>query len=199
MTFATDHSWYDDLRQEYTPEVVRVLLIGESPPDPLDADRRFFYNSILTRYDNLFRGVALAAYGMLKDDLNRLSKPTVLRRLQSDGFLMIDAVEYPVNHLGTSTRRAAIRDSAISLVERVRHHEPAEGVFICSSPVFDAVTPTLRANGISVLNTAAAPFPLGNTRQRFVEVWRESGVSPNFNTSVDRAHQSSAPRRHPWT
>ena len=115
---------------------------------------------------------------MSKDDLNRVGKPTVLRRLQSDGFLMIDAVEYPVNHLGSSARRAAIRGSAISLVERVRHHEPAEGVFICSSPVFDAVAPTLRAKGISILNTAAAPFPLGNTRQRFVEIWRESGIGP---------------------
>jgi hypothetical protein len=179
VTFATGTSWYDELRHEYTPDVVRVLLIAESPPDPLGADRRFFYSSALTGNDNLFRGVALAAYGLSKDDLNRLGKPTVLRRLQSDGFLLIDAVEYPVNHLGSSSRRAAIRESAVNLVARVRQHEPVQGVFICSTPVFIAVAPTLRANGVSVLNTVAAPFPLGNTRQRFVEVWRESVVDPN--------------------
>jgi hypothetical protein len=171
-----DSSWYDVLRNEYKPDVVRILLVAESPPDPLGADRRFFYSSTLTGHDNLFRGVALAAYGLSKEDLNRTGKPTILRRLQRDGFLLIDAVEYPVNHLGSGARRAAIRESASGLVARVRQYEPVRGVFICPTPVFTAVTPTLRASGVSVLNTAAAPFPLANTRRRFVEVWRESIV-----------------------
>jgi hypothetical protein len=168
-------SWYDKLRSEYTPATLRVLLIAESPPDPLGSDRRFFYSPVLAGHDNLFRGVALAAYGATNDDLKRSGKVPILRRLQADGFLLIDAVEYPVNHLPSSERRKAIRDSTAGLASRIRHHCPTDGVFVCSTPVFNAVAPTLAANGINVLNTEPAPFPLCcDTRNRFVEVWHQS-------------------------
>jgi hypothetical protein len=41
---------------------MRVLLIGESPPDPGGRERLFFYSPRLTR-DNLYRAVAQAVYG----------------------------------------------------------------------------------------------------------------------------------------
>jgi hypothetical protein len=58
-------TWYEDLRASYRPEVVRVLLIGESPPDPGDGERRFFYAPTLS-HDNLYRSVAEAIYGNVR-------------------------------------------------------------------------------------------------------------------------------------
>lgn len=42
---------------------MRLLLIGESAPDPGSADLRFLYAPTLTAHGNLFRGVILALYG----------------------------------------------------------------------------------------------------------------------------------------
>lgn len=54
--------WYEELRERYRPERICVLLVAESPPDPGDGKRRFFYSPEL-RADNLYRGVAQALYG----------------------------------------------------------------------------------------------------------------------------------------
>jgi hypothetical protein len=62
-TMAHSLASYEELRERYRPEPIRVLLIGESPPDPGDAERRFFYAPTLSRHDNLYRGVAEALYG----------------------------------------------------------------------------------------------------------------------------------------
>jgi hypothetical protein len=39
---SSDLAWYEELGAAYRPEVVRLLLIGESPPDPGGGLRRFF-------------------------------------------------------------------------------------------------------------------------------------------------------------
>jgi hypothetical protein len=57
-----EDTWYAELRERYRPEHVKLLLIGESAPDPGAAERRFFYAPTLTSADNLFRGVVLALY-----------------------------------------------------------------------------------------------------------------------------------------
>ena len=55
-------AWYEQLRDQYRPARLEVLLIGESPPDPGAGERRFFYAPTL-RIDNLHRGVAQGLYG----------------------------------------------------------------------------------------------------------------------------------------
>jgi len=167
-----DDPWYETLRHRYKPPTVRVLLVAESVPDPLAGDRRFFYNDQLTGHDNLFRGVALAQYGLDADALRATSKTEVLHRLQNDGFWLIDTVSYPVNRLGSSERRRAIREAVPMLIERTREAQPSAGVFICTTPIHKVAAGLMRAAGVTVLNTTAAPFPLGNTRAEFVRCWR---------------------------
>ena len=164
--------WYETLRNLYRPDQVRVLLLAESVPDPARGNRRFFYNGELTGHDNLFRGVALAQYGLGGDALRQMSKSEVLQRLKLDGFWMIDAVHYPVNHLGSGERRRAIRDAIPAIVERVGQVQPTVGVFICTTPVYRLTADALRVAGVKVLNTTPAPFPLGNTRAEFVRCWQ---------------------------
>jgi len=100
-------SWYEQLREQYRPQHLRILLVAESPPDPGDGERRFFYSPLLT-YDNLYRGVAQAVYGE-RPDVNVRDKPRVLGLLRDDGFWLIDAVEHPINKTTRTLRRAALK------------------------------------------------------------------------------------------
>lgn len=181
--FVDERSWYESLRAEYRPECVRVLLVAESPPSPTAGTRRFFYSETLTGHDNLFRSVALAAYGMTAADLRAVTKASVLRRLQADGFFLIDAVETPINHMSSGDKRRAIRSGTSRLLHRCVEIEPTVGVFVISTPVHEAVAEAMTGAGITVLNPTPAPFPLGNTRAQFVKVWQQF-VPPNPSTSI---------------
>jgi hypothetical protein len=159
--------WYEELREHYKPDRLRVLLVGESPPDPGDQGRRFFYSPTLTRYDNLYRGVAAACYGT-GSAIDVSDKAAVLERLRCDGLWLIDATDTPIDKLTRAERRAALRASCPGLVERVRASPPELGVIICKAPLFELVAPILSGAGIVILHSTPIPFPLGNHRARFI-------------------------------
>lgn len=165
--------WYEELREQYRPEVLKFLLIGESPPDPGAGERRFFYAPTLSRYDNLYRGVALAVYGN-RDNFNIQNKMNTLEYLRNDGFWLIDAVENPINKSSRSARRHAIKAAVPSLVQRCEDLAPERGVIICLDPVYQAAAPALRAAGVTLLHSVALPFPLGNVRAEFIEGFRRA-------------------------
>jgi hypothetical protein len=131
--------WYEQLREQYRPDRLEVLLIGESPPDPGANERRFFYAPTL-RIDNLYRGVAQGLYGDYPA-VDLTDKPAVLRRLQTDGFWLIDAVDQPVNHLPPGPRRASITAAVPQLVARCRELAPRRGVIICHRVVYQLTAP----------------------------------------------------------
>src|SRR5688572_9753455 len=98
MVAVVSTAWYDELRNDYRPNALRVLLVAESPPDPAAGKHRFFYNPTLNAKDNLYRGIATAAYG-LEPNFDLTAKATIHGRLQGDGFWLIDLSDEPVNHL----------------------------------------------------------------------------------------------------
>jgi hypothetical protein len=164
--------WYEQLREQYRPEQLEVLLIGESPPDPESGERRFFYAPAL-RIDNLCRGIA---YGLYGDDpqVDVADKLAVLRRLQADGFWLIDAVDRPINHLPPGPRRAAITAAVPQLVTRCRALAPRRGVIICHRVVFQLACSSVRDGGVTVLHERPLPFPLGNWRADFIAGFRRA-------------------------
>lgn len=166
-------AWYDELRDRYRPKVVQVLLIGESPPDAADGTRRFFYAPKLDNRDNLFRGVAAAAYGM-DPHVDANDKVGVLQRLQRDGYWLIDLSDEPVNHLEGAARRRALRVSVAGLVARAVDAAPTRGAIVCKTPVHTLVTEPLRAAGVPVLHDKSLPFPMNWSRERFVAGFREA-------------------------
>jgi hypothetical protein len=84
------------LRDAWEPDSVRVLLVGESAPDPGNAQRRFFYAPTLTRADNLFRAVVKPFYGQWPGRAGEAKAPW-LERLRDDGVFLVDLVRFPVN------------------------------------------------------------------------------------------------------
>jgi hypothetical protein len=164
--------WYEQAREQYLPDRLEVLLIGESPPDPGAGELRFFYAPTL-RIDNLYRGVAQALYGD-HPEVDVADKLAVLRRLQADGFWLIDAVDRPINHLPPGPRRAAITAAVPQLVLRCRALAPRRGVIICHRVVFQLASSSLRDGGVTVLHDRPLPFPLGNWRAEFVAGFRRA-------------------------
>jgi hypothetical protein len=162
-------SWYDELRENYRPAQVRVLLIGESPPDPRDGVRRFFYSPTLAKEDNLYRGVAKALY---EDAFDVRDKARVLERLRDDGFWLIDAVDEPINKKTRADRRRLIEARVDDLAARVVGLAPVRGVIICHGLVYQVAATPLRQTGVRVLHDAPIPFPLGNWRDQFARAVR---------------------------
>lgn len=163
--------WYAELREANRPDQVRVLLIGESAPDPGDADRRFFYAPVLTQHDNLFRGVVEAFYGVSPGRKGDLKAPW-LDRLKADGVFLIDLVPFPVNALARDKREArrlrrkARMDHVAACIEEALSHDPA-GVIICHGGVYSAAAVKMRAAGLPLLHDESIPFPLTDDRPRF--------------------------------
>ncbi len=164
-------AWYDELRHDHRPEVVKVLLIGESPPDPAAGERRFFYAPVLDSKDNLYRGVATAAYGT-DPDFDLGEKRRVLRRLQTDGYWLIDLSDEPVNHVDGAIRRRALRAAVPGLVERAVEAGPVVGAVVCMAPVHRLVAGPLKVSGIHVLHDDPLPFPMNWSRATFVDGFR---------------------------
>jgi hypothetical protein len=167
-----DVAWYYALRERYRPERLHVLLIGESPPDPSDSARRFFYAPQL-RADNLYRGVAAAVYGD-RPDVDVRDKPRVLELLRDDGFWLVDALQHPINKHSPGQRRAAIRDAVPQLVERCRELAPESGAIICHGAVYQEAAAALQRAGVPVLHDEPLPFPLGNWRAQFILGFRSA-------------------------
>lgn len=88
-------AWYAELREQYRPQHIQLLLTGESAPDPGAAKPRFFYAPVLTASDNLFRGVVLALYDhCFHRGSAGSSKVPWLDRLKDDGIFLIDLVPF---------------------------------------------------------------------------------------------------------
>jgi hypothetical protein len=177
--------WYQELRDRYRPDQLRLLLIGESAPDPRSGDRRFFYAPTLT-HDTLYRGVAAALLGE-SDAFDIRAKTKNLERMKAAGVWLIDAVDAPVNARTTSERRRAIRDNAPVVIERCRQLDPSIGIAICHSVVYDELAPLLRSARLRVVHDTPLPFPLGNTRARFVAGLRAALAAAGVPTPLEGA------------
>jgi hypothetical protein len=177
-----DLAWYEELRQAYRPRALRLLLVGESPPDPGSGGRRFFYAPTLT-HDNLYRGVVAAIYGD-EAGFDPTRKTTLLERLRRDGVWLIDAVDEPIDKRTSAARRRAIAARAPHLADRVKELAPTIGVIICHSVVFEVTAPVLRSSGIRILHDTPLPFPLGNWRAQFVDGVRAALASTSWSTAA---------------
>lgn len=166
-----EDSWYQALRQRWKPEKVRLLLIGESPPDDGGdiTKRPFFYAEELSGSDLLFRGVADALCDSGKLTKGDLKTPWH-HQLRDQGVYLIDLASVPVNGLSTSARNKVLRDSVDGCVQRVLDLAP-DGIAICHTPTFKLLSRPLLAASLPLLHDTPIPFPMIK-RAEFVEKLR---------------------------
>jgi hypothetical protein len=111
-------AWYDELRRQWKPDAVRLLLVGESAPDPGAEERRFFYAPKLDRRDNLFPRGDRGMYEPIPRGSTGQPKRPWLERLRADGVHLVDSVPFPVDKLTSGERRRARREHVTALVEQ---------------------------------------------------------------------------------
>jgi hypothetical protein len=164
-----EEPWYAQLRSQWKPDRVKLLMIAESPPsDGGDVSgRRFFYAADRLGPDNLFRGVVKAMYATSKVDLQRTGKRPWLERLRDDGFFLIDLAPYPVNALSTVERRRVLNEAVSGCVARASALHPM-GVVVVKSDLYGMLARPLGSAGLPLLHDRPIAFPLGNTRADFV-------------------------------
>lgn len=163
---------YDKLRQQYRPTRIKALLIAESPPPSKDIpSSRHFYRSDTARTDdrlftNTIRALYPAAADLSETELEQ-EKEYWLRKFQSDGWYMIEALEASQQHSVTkSERQARIRESLPRLIERIQELAGSDTkLILIKSNVFEAAAEPLRKAGFTVLNTGLVDYP-GHFNQR---------------------------------
>jgi hypothetical protein len=91
---------YKELACMFLPKEIRFLLIGESPPfTPPNEELRYFYNYKNTRGGQML--LSSVSYSFLGQEfyVDRDGKEHFLRRLQSKGVFLLDAVYDPINQI----------------------------------------------------------------------------------------------------
>jgi hypothetical protein len=163
---------YDDVRQQYRPAHIKYLLIAESPPPAPDvqSSRQFYYADRIRKDDRLFTNTIRALYPETAETPEaelEAQKEQWLRRFQSDGWYMIEALEESqVHEVTKKERQARIQAAAPRLVERVRKLAgPDTKIILIKSNVYDMAAEPLRAAGFTVLNTELVDYP-GRFNQR---------------------------------
>lgn len=159
-------SSYDTTRQKYLPKSLKVLLIAESPPPAADIDssRQFYRTDRIRRDDRLFVNTMRALYtGAAKATEHDLEehKEKWLRRFQSDGWYMIEALEESQPHEITKPQRQQLIKQAIpKLIDRIQSLAlPDTKIILIKSNVFEVAAEPLREAGLAVLNTELVDYP----------------------------------------
>lgn len=165
-------STYNDVRRQYKPQHIKILLIAESPPPASDvqSSRQFYYTDRVRKDDRLFANTIRALYPEAAETPEpelEARKEQWLRRFQQDGWYMIEALEDSQEHEVTKKQRQErIQASLSRLLERVHDlAAPDTKIILIKSNVFDVAAGPLRAAGFTVLNTELVDYP-GRFNQR---------------------------------
>lgn len=163
---------YDKIRQQYKPTTIRYLLIAESQPpaEEVESSRQFYRKSYTKTNDRLFANTIRALYpeaAELPFAVLEGQKEQWLRRFQSDGFYMIEALrESLVHEVTKSERQSLIARHLPALIARVQKlANPDTKLILIKSNVFEVAAQPLREAGFTVLNTELLDYP-GRFNQR---------------------------------
>ncbi|MDM7999468.1 MAG: hypothetical protein QUS33_05560 [Dehalococcoidia bacterium] len=165
---------YEAMRVEYRPDKVRVLLIAEAPPQ----EGRFFYNVETSEHDSLyletmgvlFHGLSGEGYGEGVSHSRaalRSNKADYLRRLQTTGFWLQDAVSIPLP-VGMSNKEKGrrIRGNLPRLVQIITLCDP-DWCILISRGVYDNLAEELKRAGAPIINERPIPFPAYGHQRTF--------------------------------
>lgn len=159
-------SLYDKTRQKYKPDIIKFLLIAESPPPApeVQSSRQFYFTDRIRHDDRLFTNTIRALYPEAierpEEELEQ-DKEGWLNRFKNDGWYMIEALEASqVHEVTKQQRQERIRKELPKLIERVRGLAvPDTKIILIKSNVFDVAAEPLRDAGFRVLNHELVDYP----------------------------------------
>lgn len=174
-------------RNKYKPLKPRIIFVAESPPENPE---RFFYYEHVKSGDALFVNLIRVLYPEYKEEHNgtieriRADKPNLLKRLQSDGYYLVDALPEPISlKLTTKQRIALIKKRRAAVAAEIRSavgkdwlngKDMDKGIVLIKATVFNAFSSYLAKEGLPVLNgTIKVPFPSHGHGNEFMDALHE--------------------------
>ena len=157
---------YTLIRERYRPARIKLLLIAESPPPDasVPSSRHFYRADRVRRGDRLFTNTMWALYpetADLPESKLEAHKETWLRRFESNGYYMIEALEESQPHEVTKQQRQARIAAALPrLLKRVDELAgPHTKIVLIKSNVYEVAAGPLRQAGFAVLNHELVDYP----------------------------------------
>ena len=146
---------YESAADYFAPEKTNLLFLAEAPPSSVE--RYFYYPDVRTN-DWLWIGLMKAIYGKQFGEvfLERFRKMEWLKRFQSDGYRLIDAVKEPISSNDSSTVQI-IKNHLDNIVKEIQEINPKQ-ILLVKVTVYDALYHSLKNRGLPVVN-ARLPFP----------------------------------------
>lgn len=111
---------YNEAAEYYRPTKIKLLFIAESPPHVEDTEElRYFYFEKLFLYDFLFKSIVevILPNDFFKFRNNLVGKKELLGILKEKGCFLIDACDFPINHLPGKDADEIITDNLKNLLE----------------------------------------------------------------------------------
>lgn len=160
-------------RLKYKPDIIKYLLIVETPPK--SESNRFFYFEDVSTQDSLFLETMKVLYPKEIWDMNakeiRKKKAQFLLNFKNDGFYLIDSLDAPFEQKFSSSKKIKlIKDGQKALLSRINAIiDTSTKVILISAPVYKANFSFLVKNGIKVINQDLIYFPGSGGQAKFKE------------------------------
>lgn len=158
----------EEAADKYKPDPIRLLLIGEAPPEDID---RYFYFQDITSQDALFRYVVRT---VLETAPSRTEKTRQLQQLGDQGVFLIDLKREP------KAPGENLKPYVADLVGRAQALSP-RAIITIKANVCDLTQAPLRAAGLNVAEHRV-PFPGSGQQQLFLSAMRSALTSINWPT-----------------
>lgn len=157
-------------REKYKPEIIKILLIAEAPPDHLE---RFFYFPDVRKADWLFLGVMQALYPDKKEQYlvngrPASSKERLLWAFANDGFYLVDLLDVPLSFYAGS-----LAEAVPALITKVRPIiGEATKIILVKPSVYDVAFEKLRQQFGSKVIDKRIDFPASGGQAKFQAKFR---------------------------
>ena len=162
---------FQQARDKYIPDRVKVFLITEAPPAP--ERNRYFYYEHVRRGDSFFLELIKVLF---PEEVNafetvkqlRAEKAYFLERLQEEGYLLLHAHDTPLPGTTAASRIRTYRKSLPQLMATLLQlGTPTTPIVLVSAVVFRAIASDLRASGFRVLHREHIEYPNSGQQLNF--------------------------------
>ena len=164
---------FEKARRKYRPELIKYLLVAETPPK--SDSKRFFYFENVDEQDSLFLETMKCLYPSdtrnVETKTIRARKSYFLQKFQKDGFYLIDSLDAPFEERYSSKKKEALLVAGQKeLLAKIKSLcSTKTKVILIAAPVFKANYSFLSANNVNVINKDLVDFPGSGGQRKFQE------------------------------
>jgi len=162
---------FEIAREKYKPEIIRYLLIAETPPK--STYNRFFYFENVDKQDSLFIETIKVLY---PNEIKNFTTPEIrkvkgmfLEKFKNDGFYLIDSLDIPFEERYSPSQKVnLLKLGQVDLLKKIKALVNSKTeIILISATVYSANYFFLKQNGVNLLNSESIDFPGFGGQKKF--------------------------------